>query len=365
MKSVSRRSLTKFALLSFFLITLISVGARSTFAQAPAHDAVVDFDGDGKTDPAIMRSAGIGATYQWWISNSSDGSVRTFSFGVRPRDVPAPADYDGDGKDDVAMWRNTPQTGEVSAFYIIYSSTGTLDIIPFGQNGDTPVVEDYDGDGKDDLSVWRAPSAAAGPGQATWFVRKSGNNPHGDITYLPWGMRYGTQSDQVDEPYPGDFDGDGKADFTLQRRADISVVSSNTPGMFYILTSSGQLRFEYFGLFADRILPGDYDGDGKTDIALARGFNVSPGNTTWYIRYSSGIPDYQTIFGAGFNFAQGDYDGDGKTDIAYFMTNADDSLTGFWYLASSANNDVRFIKWGTRPTVPLSAELPIAGYNNR
>lgn len=349
---------------SFVILFVMLVLAATAPAQT-VRDAVVDFDGDGKTDPAIMRAAGIGANYFWWIKKSSTGEVSTFSFGVRPRDVPAPADYDGDGKDDIAMWRNTPQTGEVSAFYIIYSSTGTTAIIPFGQTGDTPVVEDYDGDGKDDLSVWRAPAAAAGPGPATWFVRYSQNNPSEAITYLPWGMRYGSQADQVDEPYPGDFDGDGKADFTLQRRVDITNPSGATPGMFYILTSQGVLRYEYFGQSSDRILPGDYDGDGKTDLCVARGFNVTPGNTTWYIRYSTGIADSQHVFGAGFNFAQGDYDGDGTTDIAYLMLNADDSLTGFWYLASSANREVRFIKWGTRPAVPLAAELPIAGYNNR
>lgn len=359
MNRIDQTSFIKFVLISLILTAFGSAG------NAQNNDAVVDFDGDGKTDPAIMRAAGIGATYQWWIMHSADGSVRTFSLGVRPRDVPAPADYDGDGKDDVAMWRNTPQTGEVSGFYIIYSSTGTMDIIPFGQNGDIPVVEDYDGDGKDDLSVWRAPAAAAGPGQAVWYVKKSLNNPDGNITYLPFGMRYGSQADQVDDPYPGDFDGDGKADFRIQRRSDITDTSGTQPAIFYTMTSTGVLTYEYFGQSSDRILPGDYDGDGKTDIAVARGFNISPGNTTWYIRYSSGIADSQHIFGAGFNFAQGDYDGDGTTDIAYFMTNADDALTGFWYLASSANREPRFIKWGTRPTVPLAAELPIAGYNNR
>jgi hypothetical protein len=362
MKSLNYRSLFQSTLQSFVFVALISFAGFSASAQT--HDTFVDFDGDGKTDPAIMRAGSPGSPYTWWIQNSSDAEVKTFSFGIRGRDVPAPADYDGDGKDDIAMWRSQPMAGEVSAFYIIYSSTNEMKIIPFGQFGDTMVVEDYDGDGKDDLSVWRAPAAAAGPGQATWFVKKSLDNPHGDITYLPWGMRYGSQADQVDEPYPGDFDGDGKADYTLQRRADISVATSATPGVFYILTSSGQLRFEYFGHASDRIVPGDYDGDGKTDICVVRGFNTQPGNSTWYIRYSSGVPDYQTVFGAGFSFAQGDYDGDGKTDIAYFMLLVNDEHIGFWYQASSANNETRFIKFGARP-VPLSAELPIAGYNNR
>jgi spore coat protein A, manganese oxidase len=363
MKTAYHMLLSKIRIIGSMLLVAITMNPAT--AQTTPRDTVVDFDGDGKTDIAIMRSAGIGATYAWWIRNSSNGEVTTFNFGVRPRDVPAPADYDGDGKDDVAMWRNTPEAGQVSAFYIIYSSTGLTDIIPFGQTGDVPVVEDYDGDGKDDLSVWRANNPAQGPGQATWFVKYSANNEHGNITYIPWGMRYGSQADQVDEPYPGDFDGDGRADFTVQRRVDISVVSSATPGMFITQTAAGDIRYQYFGHASDRILPGDYDGDGKTDIAVARGFNINPGQTTWYIRYSSGIPDLATVFGSGFNFAQGDYDGDGKTDIAYFMLGTNPGETGFWYLSSAAGMEGRFIPWGTRPTAPLAAELPIAGYNNR
>src|SRR4030095_6130865 len=118
-----------------------------------------------------------------------------------------------------------------------------------------------------------------------WYYRGSLNNPNGNITYVPFGMRYGDQSDQVDDLYPGDVDGDGKADFRVQRRADISVATSNTPAIFYTLsTSTGQVTYDYFGWASDRTIPGDYDGDGKTDIAIARGFNITPNTTTWYIR---------------------------------------------------------------------------------
>jgi hypothetical protein len=346
-------------------VFLISTATKGE-AKSGTNDAVVDFDGDGKTDVSIMRATGIGATYDWWILNSSNGNITTLPFGVRPRDIPAPADYDGDGKDDIAMWRNSPFTGEVSTFYIIYSSTGATAIIPFGQNGDIPVVDDYDGDGKDDLAVWRAPAAAGGAGQAIWYYRGTLNNPNQNITYVPWGARYGTNINQKDEPYPGDFDGDGKADFRVQRPVDTTLIGTG-PAIFYTLTATGNVSYDYYSLADDRIVPGDYDGDGKTDICVARGFNISPGNTTWYIRYSSGIPDSQTIFGFGFNFAQGDYDGDGKTDIGYFMTPVDPEAIGFWYLSSANNREARFIRWGSRPALPSpgAGDLPIAGYNNR
>jgi uncharacterized delta-60 repeat protein len=347
--------------------SVFNVSARTGLARfSNANNTTVDFDGDGRSDFAIMRRPGVIGAWTWWITESSTGKVSTFNFGQSPRDIPQPGDFDGDGKDDVAVWRNTPLTGESNAYYIVQSSTNTIRIIPFGLPGDAPVFADYDGDGKDDLSVWRAPSAASGPGPATWFYLGSLNNPNNNITYVPWGIRYGTQSDQVDEPYPGDFDGDGRADFRIQRRADTTIATSATPAIFHTLTASGNISYEYFGLASDRIVPGDYDGDGKTDLCVARGFNTNPGNTTWYIRYTSGVPDTATVFGTGFNFAQGDYDGDGRTDIGYFIVGPTNSETGFWYLSSANSGTATFYPFGARPSGGAgSGDLPVAVYNNR
>ena len=76
-------------------------------------------------------------------------------------------------------------------------------------------------------------------------------------------------------------------------------------------------------------VPGDYDGDGITDIAV---FRAPTG--TWYMR-NSGAPAAAVVWGgAGDMPAPGDYDGDGKTDIAVFRPS-----TGTWY--------VRFASTGT------------------
>lgn len=90
--------------------------------------------------------------------------------------------------------------------------------------------------------------------------------------------------------------------------------------------------------------PVDYDGDGKTDMAIARGFNITPNTTTWYIRYTSGIPDATIQWGAGGldQFAQGDYDGDGITDMTVYRRGMENN----YYVRRSSDLSMMVFHWG-------------------
>lgn len=295
----------------------------------PQH--VVDFNGDNKTDYAVVRNTGGGSGGQltWFINNGTTSSG--FAWGISGDEF-VPEDYDGDNKTDIAVWR--PGAPTVAAFYILQSSTNTLRLELFGQTGDDPsVVGDYDGDNKADIAVYRAVTG----GQSTWYYRGSNANPGGNTTFVPWGIA-------GDFPIPGDFDGDGKNDFVVQR-------PTSGAGVFWTRTATGAVSTLSFGFSSDSVVPGDYDGDGKTDFAVAR---ASGGAWNWFIRRSTTGSVVGGPFGLSASdfLTQGDYDGDGKTDIAVWR-----STEGNFYVLNSGTNTATGVHWG------VTGDYPVANYN--
>jgi hypothetical protein len=80
-------------------------------------------------------------------------------------------------------------------------------------------------------------------------------------------MQWGTGNDV---PVPGDYDGDGKADLAVFQGGIWSILRS----------SDGKPTAFIWGLPSDIPVPADYDGDGKTDLAVYR-------NGLWIIFRSS------------------------------------------------------------------------------
>jgi hypothetical protein len=311
----------------------------------------VDYDGDGKQDPSIMRFPNIappGVAQITYYNNNTTSGVQIEPWGDVNRDFPTPGDYDGDGKGDLAIYRDGPIVGAQSEFWILFSSNGTAARFFFGLNGDEAVNRDYDGDGRTDLAVFRRGAGEGSP--AFWYIQQSTN---GQARIVQFGTTGNLDDNSTgDTPAPGDYDGDGKFDLCLYRFGFTGNPSNNS---FIVLRSSdGVTTYQNWGNFTtDYILPGDYDGDGKYDYCVARtGAAANSPMVWWVLKSSNGQVQAQTFGFSADLPTQGDYDGDARTDFAVYRNGATaGSASFFWYFSSFVNNGFG-TQWGIRGDFP-------------
>lgn len=145
----------------------------------------------------------------------------------------------------------------------------------------------------------------------------------GDVTATQqWGA-------PEDVPVPGDYDGDGKPDIAVWRPSN---------GMWYFKHLGGH---EQWGARDDIPVASDYNGDGKTDVAVWR-----PRNGMWYFKHCCA----HQAWGAPSDIpVPSDYDGDGKTDVVVFRPS-----NGMWYFRDASVH--AHVQWGAPGDVPVPAD---------
>ena len=182
-----------------------------------------------------------------------------------------------------------------------------------------------------------------GDRRADFIVSRSGSNgantvffsrPDGSIGNVNFGLN-------TDIFTPGDYDGDGRADIAVWRPSN---------GTFYVLQSSNNATISFqFGTNGDEPVARDYDGDGRTDFAVVR----RAGNQmTWYIQNSANNTFAATQFGLANDIvAPGDYDGDGRFDLAVYRGTGDQQAT-FYVLRSTGGFSATQFGLGSDLVVP-------------
>jgi hypothetical protein len=311
----------------------------------PAKRVPFDFTGDGRTDWATFGNyllpAPVGAPLRWKVTGNPASPApnaafkREFDYGLNSDFIVA-ADYIGDRKTDPTVWR----PGSPGIFYVAQFPTGTGGItldraVRFGGAPPTDFAReggDYDGDGKADYTVVRINQSS---GNLTWFIRSS-------ATGADRAVNFGTVAGANDfQLFPGaDFTGDGRDEIVFA--VANSTNGNNTYFVGDAITGVGILTRTFGNFDTDNALPpADYTGDSRADFVSV---NLALGSQAiWFINNSATNAVTATPFGiGGLNFntidlpVRGDYDGDGRHDIAVYRR----SNQTFYYLRSSNNNTV-------------------------
>jgi hypothetical protein len=138
---------------------------------------------------------------------------------------------------------------------------------------------------------------------------------------------------------PVNYIGDSRTDFVIQRFL-------NEQYHWFMIDAEGARSFVFWGTWPDIITPADFDGDGRTDLAVWR---PGTGGTAafWIVSSATGAVTHIPFGETGDDpRIVGDYDGDGKADPAVFRPSPSAGLSGTWWYRSSASGDLVVVLWG-------------------
>ncbi len=216
----------------------------------------------GANRPSDASSAGRGSPDR---NSRSDSSNPQVSASRRQTDLTR-VSFDGDARSDLAI-QGFDTEGEIATYVSNGDSFAGPRIwgrVPFVGVGKIHRLNgDFDGDGRTDVAALEDVDG----GQRVSVRRSAGN---GFEAARVWGHLRGSISDET-YPFTADADGDGLMDLVLvgytAAGVDLTVLRSNGLGFDGERVWRREIQWDFT---ATKIVPGDFNADGRTDVAAVQ-----------------------------------------------------------------------------------------------
>jgi hypothetical protein len=267
-----------------------------------------DFNGDGKSDLLIEDDYDKGFQV---LLGKGDGTfqtpVDTTLTGFNSLGFLA-GDLNGDGKTDVAV-STTGTTGNTTLEIYLSNGDGTFTLGAQYANSHASLLADVNQDSKLDIVSIATGSVNVmlGNGDGTFQGAIAVGGPNTGSTVAS-----------------GDFNGDGKVDLAIGTYEGIAFMAGNGDGTFQApiysacglttCTGSDPITFQYQG----KMIEGDFNGDGKLDLATYPPSDTSEGGMVLLIGNGDGTfqnPMAYQATGTPVSFVVGDFNSDGISDL--------------------------------------------------